>query len=76
MAKEKFYRQCRMIKQTESGRQDQVAWIPEKFAQKGKYVKLKDDNGWQVMSVGDTKHTQAAMMRISMEHSKHRENDM
>ena len=27
------------------------SWLPEKFAKVGKYVKLKDDDGWKVVEV-------------------------
>jgi hypothetical protein len=30
----------------------QVAWIPAQFAVKGRYVRLKDDDGWKVETVG------------------------
>jgi len=30
----------------------QTAWIPRQFAVKGKYLKIHDENGWRVMSVG------------------------
>lgn len=33
----------------------QVSWIPEKYAKVGKYVKLKDDDGWEVIEVGTKK---------------------
>lgn len=50
---EKFYRQCVLRR----GKTEQVSWIPEKFAQKTRPVKLKKDDGswddgWVVESVG------------------------
>jgi len=30
-----------------------VSWIPEKFAIVGKFLKLKEENGWQVEEVYD-----------------------
>ena len=42
------YRQCKLKK----GNTETTSWIPEKFAKKGKFLKLKDDNGWEVISVG------------------------
>jgi hypothetical protein len=36
-----FFKQCTMTKGTTT----QVAWIPEEFAKKGKYLRLEDDNG-------------------------------
>lgn len=43
-----FYRQCRMSK----GPASQVAFIPEPFARIGRFVRLLDDDGWRVDSVG------------------------
>ena len=43
-----FYCQCHL----EKGNIEQVASLPEKFAKRGKYVKLRGDDGWRVMSVG------------------------
>lgn len=30
----------------------QVAWIPSEFARKGKYLKLREEDGWCVEMVG------------------------
>jgi hypothetical protein len=30
----------------------QTAWIPKQFAVKGKYLRILDEDGWQVKSVG------------------------
>ncbi len=50
MAQE-FYKQCTMQRGTEGD----VAWIPEKFAVEGKYLRIKKDgteeNGWKVVHV-------------------------
>jgi hypothetical protein len=47
-----FYRQCSLRRM--NGQVD-VAWIPEKFAVKGKYLRIKRgekwENGWQVTGV-------------------------
>ena len=42
-----FHVQCKLKK----GNTTQYSWIPEKFANKGKFVKLKDDDGWKVIEV-------------------------
>ncbi len=42
------YCQCKLMK----GNTEMTAWIPEKRANKGKYIKILDDDGWQVMEVG------------------------
>lgn len=54
---QKYYCQCNMRKKIENGYKLNVAWIPEKFAQKGKVIKLKWEDGtweegWEVMFVG------------------------
>jgi len=42
------YCQCRLRK----GTMERTSWIPERYANKGKYIKIFDDNGWEVMEVG------------------------
>lgn len=43
-----FHRQCEL----RQGNVIQVSWIPEKFAKKGKKVRLKDEDGiWEVTAV-------------------------
>jgi hypothetical protein len=48
----RFYRQCRLAR----GNMRQMAWIPEKFAVEGRYVRLTEagvqEDGWQVTGVG------------------------
>ena len=39
--------QCLLLK----GKTSQLAWLPEKFAVQGKYVRLLEDNGWMVDKV-------------------------
>jgi hypothetical protein len=41
------HKQCKLQK----GITFQMSWIPEKFAKVGKFVKLKDDDGWEVVEV-------------------------
>jgi len=41
------HKQCKLQK----GIAFQYSWLPEKFAKVGEYVKLKDDDGWQVVAV-------------------------
>ncbi len=31
---------------------EQTAWIPVKYAVIGKFVKLNEDNGWEIISTG------------------------
>lgn len=48
--KEYRLKQCRLKK----GTTEQVSWIPVQFARKDMYLKLHDEDGWQVISVGET----------------------
>ena len=47
-----YYRQCRLAR----GPARQMAWIPEKFAVAGRFLRLTEagatEDGWEVMSVG------------------------
>jgi hypothetical protein len=57
MARDVFYRQCRLVKQTQTGELQQVSWIPDWFAVVGNVLKLRADdktwdNGWVVQSTG------------------------
>ena len=38
----------------------QMAWIPEQFAVVGKFLKIKAENGWEVVGVSDGKSRSAA----------------
>jgi hypothetical protein len=44
------YKQCRL----RNGTRYMVSWLPEKFAKKGKVLRLHDDDGWIVMDVWGT----------------------
>jgi hypothetical protein len=60
MSKQKYYCQCSMRKKNEYGYKLHVGWIPEKFAKKGKIIKLKWEDGtwedgWEVTFVGSRK---------------------
>ncbi len=52
-----MYLMCELSRKVDGGIQNQVSWIPEKFAVKGKYLKLKEDtvwiDGWLVDSASD-----------------------
>jgi len=43
-----YYRQCVLRKNNTVI----VSWLPEKYAKRGKYVKLKDIDGWKIIEVG------------------------
>lgn len=56
---ERYYSQAEMVK----GNVHQIAWIPIKFAVVGKYLKLKGDDGWKVVDVGDVAMTEASVFQ-------------
>ncbi len=47
-----MFRQCELKKRKPGKIEWQTAWIPEQFAKLGTLVKLMDDDGWEVVSVG------------------------
>ena len=59
MAKEVFYRQCRLVKRIDGGELMQVSWLPEPYATAGRVVKLREngvwDDGWVVASAGQNR---------------------
>ncbi len=62
MAKDVFYRQCRLVKRLPAGELVQVSWIPEPHAALGRVVKLRDedgswDDGWVVKEAGSNRLT-------------------
>lgn len=69
-----FYRQCRLRHLNTH----QVAWIPEKFAKKGKFIEIKKDdgeweNGWEVMSDGgSTRLSHSTVVHQERAWTKHR----
>ena len=76
MKKQPFYRQCNLTKKTEDSELRQVSWIPEKFAVKDKFVKLKEGNEWEdgykVCSVGDHRASEQEVNAMKWYHTKHR----
>lgn len=56
MARDVFYRQCRLVKRFDGGELVQVSWIPEPYATAGRVVKLREDgawdDGWVVLGAG------------------------
>jgi len=54
-----FYRQCTLELDGcgVAATSQQVAWIPEQFAIRCKYLKVKGENGWKVLDVGS--HSQS-----------------
>lgn len=52
------YKQCKLVKKTHQGQLETVSWIPDKFANIGGVIKLKNDDGewddgWVVMSASE-----------------------
>ena len=54
----------------QKGNAIQVSWIPEKFAKKNKWLKLKGDNGWQVKAIWGRQGSKETHKR-SQDHKKH-----
>ncbi|MBC8550131.1 MAG: hypothetical protein H8D23_10815 [Candidatus Brocadiales bacterium] len=46
-----YYKQCHLKK----GTVEQVAWIPERYAQKNKVLRIQEEEGWVVTFVGASK---------------------
>jgi hypothetical protein len=71
-----FYKQCTMSLASGEGRTSyQTAWIPEQFAKRGKYLRIKNengdfDNGWLVERAG-RKRLEESLIN-SDEHRHHR----
>jgi hypothetical protein len=65
-----FMKQCVLRKSYMAGYHVTTSWIPEKFAIKGTYVKLKGDDGWLIESVGDRRISAEECNRKSQEHKK------
>jgi hypothetical protein len=67
------YRQCKLQK----GVAVTTSWIAERFAKKGKYLKLKMGNewidGWLVMEVGATRQPEEFVVARSQDYGHQRE---
>lgn len=62
MARQVFYRQCRLVRRVAGGQWVLVSWLPEPFAAAGRVVKLRDasgawEDGWVVVGAGDNRLT-------------------
>ncbi len=71
-----YVRQCKMERQNKDSTSVIVAWIPEKFAVKGKLIDLKEngewDRGFTVVSVSEVRRTSSEAVKRSQWHKKHR----
>jgi len=74
----KYYCQCEMKKELDKDMYKvHVAWIPEKYAKAGKYIKIKQEDGawddhWLVTSVGCKKEASSVEIN-SRDYLKQRE---
>lgn len=65
--KNKHYTQCLL----EKGNQTQTTWVPSIYAQKGKYIKISNTDGWLVKEVYMTDDSKAVEDR-SMDYERTR----
>ncbi len=68
-----YHRQCLLLRERKAYK---TSWIPEKFAVKGKVLRLKDDkgnweDGWEVVLVYGRMDSKTVNSR-SQEYKKHR----
>lgn len=64
-----YYRQCTL----KNGTKKTTSWLPEKFAQKGRGVSLKKDDGtwddgWAVVEIGTRLHSDQVHDREYLKH--------
>ncbi len=59
--------QCKLRKRNEY----QTTWIPEKYAKIGNFIRLKEDNGWEVIEIGNKKDSREVQER-SMDYKNQR----
>lgn len=68
MAQQQFFKQVTLTK----GATSEVAWIPEEFAKVGKFLRIEDDNGWQVEKVGSRRMSGVYLAEHEREYLRHR----
>jgi hypothetical protein len=78
MAKEVFYRQCRLQKKIATGVTEQVSYIPEPFCVLGKVLKLRDEDGnwsdgWKVIFAAQSRRSEEWTNKQSHAHTKNRQ---
>lgn len=74
------YKQCKLVKKTPTGQIETVSWIPEKFANVGGVIKLKNDDetwddGYVVVSASETTIDEPPDYRKSIRQHKDRTGD-
>lgn len=57
--------QCKLRK----GNQEQICFIPSKFAIEGKFLKIKDEDGWKVEEV----FSSSSQEDLQMKHNERRD---
>lgn len=62
------YAQCHLRR----GNVHQKAWIPSVFAHRGKYLKIKGEDGWRVISVGGRLPAEFVLGTLANEYRHHR----
>jgi hypothetical protein len=62
------YAQCRLRR----GNTFQTAWIPSIFAVRGKYLRIRNVDGWRVIGVGKFLNHSYVLNVLSNEHRHHR----
>ena len=53
-----MYRQCELRRKDTMD----VAWIPEEFARIGKWLRIRGENAWQVVRVGENRKSQQYLL--------------
>lgn len=77
MNKEIFYKQCILKKLVKKDTyRILTSWIPEKYAVKDAYLRLKNDDewedGWKVISVSDIKKPEKYLVEKERDYKTHR----
>ena len=63
-----YYKQCTLTR----GSTSEVVFIPETFAVMNKYLRIGDENGWQVKSIGANRVEGAYLKEHEREYLNHR----
>jgi hypothetical protein len=61
-----MYKQCLM----EKGSSNYTAWIPKKFANKGKYLKIEGEDGWLIKEAYDLELDEEVVKNNSTDYEK------
>jgi hypothetical protein len=56
-----------------NGKRATISWIPERYAKKGKYLKLKGEDGWKVVSVSNLRMPEDLVKERSQDYKHQRE---